>query len=200
MPDDEFDHDFERPATPEPLDDFETRLTRLELEMREKLRLDPQALNDEFVGCASAIGRVGELYARSIDAHLKAKIRTKKLWALLQTQARDDFKEQRDREQAKEDKRPLEKGQKRDRVKSEATEANVDAWVHSQPSYIRALEDEAEAEALKQLARSNLDAMMARKDCLVQLGAGQRAEMERDPVLRDRQLAQRSARRHEDFG
>ena len=192
------DHDIPDVPRAVPIEDFETRMLRMEADMRERLLVDPEALQKAFVECSAEIAHVGAVYARATQAHLRAKIKVKKMWALCSAQAREDFDVERAAAQLKEDARVLEKGEKREKIKSRVTEPGVEAEIWSNPRYLAAAEEEADADSLRILARANLDAVMARKDCLVQLGAGQRAEMERDPVIRDRARAQRSQRTDHD--
>jgi hypothetical protein len=171
--------------------DMETELLELEADLRDRLRIDPQALEQEFLACPTHIAYLGAKNARAIGVHLRAKIHCKKLWGLLLMQAREDIEDEQARAQDAENAAALAGERKAKDVKVRVTESMVESRAQQMTSWQDAQEAEAAAEVARELAKSNLAAIMAKKDMLVQLGANARAEMERDPIIRDRLRVQR---------
>lgn len=151
-------------------DALEERLALEEIEMRKRLMIEPTALEEEFIRCSGDIAFVAGQHSRRVHAHLVARIREKRLRGLLTLKHRNNL---------------IAAG-------SKATVGEVEAAVDMDPDYIQAKLDEATAEALREDGKGKLLAALAKKDMLVQMGANFRAEMERDPVIRERHRAARS--------
>lgn len=144
-------------------------LTRAELELREIVALDPQALEKEFVEIGSQIAFVGARHARAIRGHLQSKARAKRLRGLLLLRARESI---------------LDRGGK-------PTESQVEAIADQYAEWVEAQTEEIEAEVAREQAKGFIAAAVAKKDMLVQLGANFRQEGERDPSIIDQRRAGR---------
>lgn len=144
---------------------------KLALALRARLRVDPNALDEEFVACPADIAYLGALHARAIGDQLRAKGRAKRVRAFVR----------------------IEKRKALIAANGKTTVDEVDAEVELDARVEAADEDEIVAEVELTTAKANFAAVMAKKDMIVQMGATMRAEMERDPVIvRDR----REARQH----
>lgn len=158
----------------------------LELDLRERLRINPLMLQPEFVRIPMHIAVLGKRHGEAVENRLRAKTRSKKLWGLMLMQARDDLEQENDRKQQVEyDTAEREKRKALD-VRVRITESMVDSRAWQYPVWLAAQDDEAAAERREVAAKANFEAIRAKKDALVQLGATERAEMERDPIVRDR--------------
>ena len=143
-------------------EDAGTATLELELDLRERLRIDPQALQDEFVACPANIAYLGARHGCALRDHLRAKIRSKKTRALLAVQWRQDILD----------------------TNGKVTDAQVEQAVDRDPRWVDVAHAEVDAEVAAVTTKTDVAAMLAKKDMLVQLGATDRAEMERDPVVR----------------
>jgi hypothetical protein len=171
--------------------DVDTELLELEADLRDRLRIDPMALEQEFVRAPANIAYLGNKHAQAIGAHLRAKIRVKKLWGLVLMQARENLEQENEENQQAENASAAKSDRKPKDVKVRITESMVEARAHQMKMWQDAQEDEVNAEVAREVAKANFEAIRAKKDMLVQLGATFRAEMERDPVVRDRLRVQR---------
>jgi hypothetical protein len=82
--------------------DFELA-PEIEAELYDRLKIDPLALDHEFLTCASNIAWLGAKHGSALRTYLHAKIGSKKLWALLLIQAREDLQGEQDEKQNAED-------------------------------------------------------------------------------------------------
>ncbi len=149
-----------------PEDDGVAAILEEELAVRERLRVDPNSLDEDLGRCASDIAYVGARQARAVLEHGRARIGVKKLRALAYLRCK---------EAAIDTYGP--RG---------ATVDVVNSLVEGDPQVLAAEERELTGEVRLALAKTNVAASMARRDMLVQVGAARRAEMERDPVVRRR--------------
>lgn len=172
-------------------DSEDLALLELEQDLRERLRIDPAGLQDEFLRCPANIALIAARHAKAIGENLRAKIRSKKLWGLMMMQAREDLEAANDSAQTLEDTGAEKEKRKAKDVRVRITESMVESRAHQMPAWVDAQENEVVSEVVRETAKGNLAAIMAKKDCLVQLGASARAELERDPVVRDRLRVQR---------
>lgn len=170
----------------------------LEAELFDRLKIDPLGLDSEFINCAANIAWLGAKHGAALREHLLAKIAAKKLTALYLIQARDDITAEQEDAQTTEDAQAAKLGKKAKDLKGKVTESMVEARAYQIPALCRAQEREAEAEVALAIAKTNLTAMLAKRDMLVQMGANVRAEMERDPTIRSHKAHQR--REGDDFG
>ena len=173
--------------------DFELA-PEIEAELYDRLKLDPLALDNEFLTCASNIAWLGAKHGAALRDYLRAKIASKKLWALLLIQAREDLLAEQDEKQNAEDAAALVEKRKAKDVKARVTESIVESRAGTYPMWLDAQEREADAEVAMTVAKTNLTAMLAKRDMLVQMGANVRAEMERDPTIRAHKDHQRRER------
>lgn len=169
-----------------------TELLEIEQDLRERLRIDPLALEQEFITCPGNIAYLGAKHGAAIRDHLRAEIRRKKLWGLLLIQAREELESLQQEAQTKENLAASVGDRKTKDVKVRVTESMVESHAQQLAAWQRAQEEEIEAEVTREVARTNLAAMLAKKDMLVQMGANQRAEMERDPTIRNTVMMRRS--------
>lgn len=68
--------------------------------------------------------------------------------------------------------------------KGRVTVGEVEACVVTDPSYIDAKAKEIVADGEKVRLSGVLDALQAKRECIIGLGANRRAEMQRDPLIR----------------
>lgn len=136
----------------------------VEARLRAAARIDPLALDDEFVRLPGDVAFWTARHAAAIGHHLRAEAKRKKLRGLLLLEAREDM---------------LANGLK-------PTESQVDAMVEHDQRYQDALVDEIATEVERERLKGAVTALLTKRDMCVQLGANHRAEMERDPVIRER--------------
>lgn len=149
-----------------PVNPNDSSLLEEELAVRERLRVDPNAIDEDLSRAAGDIAYAGARHARTVLAHGRAKIGTKKIRALAMMNAKE---------------RAIDVyGEKK------ATVDVIKAMVDLDPAVVAAEELELEMEAAMGLAKTNVAATQARKDMLVQVAATRRAEIERDPVVMSR--------------
>jgi len=153
--------------TPADLDNGTAEL--VEERWRQTLRIDPQALNEEFYRCPNDIAYLAAVHAQAIGLHLRAKARAKRLLGLLRIRARLEL----------------------ETAGKKPTESQVDARVDQMPEYQQAQSDEIDAEVARETAKGRVTGIVAKRDMLVQLGANHRQEMQMDPVIRDNKRAGR---------
>jgi hypothetical protein len=123
--------------------------------LRQSVEITPEALQEEFTRIPSDMAYWGERYAEATGEALRAYHGRKFAYAeaLLQHKA----------------------ACKLNGIKM--TEAEVAAQAEVDPAYQTAVLREAEAEAAKVAAKTRFDAVVAKKDMVVSIGATQRAEM-----------------------
>ena len=141
--------------------------------LAECVHIDPLAVQDEYVRVSADLAYWNAQYAKSVRDSLIAKVELDILERELYPKCR----------QVLEDGgvRPTEAA-----IDIECTSPRATTIGHSD-AWKAAKRQLAEAEADKAKAYGVVDAVRAKKDLLISLGAHIRAEMERDPVLRDQQ-------------
>lgn len=141
-------------------------LAALELEagLRERLKIEPLALEEEFLRCPADIAYIAALHGRAIEELNRAKVYARKIKGLVYNAHRQQMLD----------------------ASLKPTEGQIEARLDQDERWIQAQLEEGAAENVAATARGNLNAIMAKKDMLVQMGATQRAEMEREPMIRDR--------------
>lgn len=142
-------------------EDIGLQTLEAENELRDRLKITPEALEEEFVAIPGDIAYIAGRHARASTNHLLAKVRTARLRALLTAEARQKLMD----------------------LGSKATVNEVEAAVDSDDRWVSAQVDEIEAAAMVAVEKGALLAIVAKRDMLVQLGANHRAEMERDPSI-----------------
>lgn len=168
------DHEDEEAPNADELSDeaaeeLEARIADEELKLRERLKIEPLALEEEFVRCPSDISYQSAKYARALGEYLRCRSAQKRMRGLLLLKA---YQQLRD-------------------TGGKPTESQVAAMVDQDPRWLRMRHAEDNADALREKAKGDMQAVLAKKDMLVQMGATARAEMERDPAIRDRRYVQR---------
>lgn len=130
----------------------------------------PEQLQEEFVRTPADMAYWGREFADAARARDMSKLLTKRVRAQVEKAVRAA---------------PRAAGEKA------PTEATVAAAVETDAGVIAAEEAEADAEYQVAVIKGTLDAIRAKRDMLIQLGAQQRLEMESDPLIRQRIVARR---------
>jgi hypothetical protein len=184
------------PKAPAPLKEGDIEL--LEAELREAIRVEPTTLEEEFVRTGADLAWWSAKSARALGAHLRATARRKRLHGLLYIRARQELEEIAEDATLVRvlDDEPL-KGRKPKppRERRPPTEGMVEARLEGYPEWEQAVEDEIAAEVERERLKGAVVALLARKDMVVQLGATARAEMEREPMIRDLRRIERERQR-----
>lgn len=128
-------------------------------------QVDPLQLKKEFVEIASLLATFNEQYAEALRKHLRAKRRKEETYARVYLE-------------------------KRETTEEKLTEGMLKAMVESDEEYEMACRWAIDAEIEKVRAGGRCEALRAKKDALISLGAHVRAELSGDPKLRDYQAAQ----------
>ena len=150
---------------PEP-DAGETQILEEELAIRDRLRVDPSSLDDDLARCAGDIAYAGSRQARATLQQGRAKIRAKKTRAIVYLQCKETATDTYGARGA--------------------TVDVINALVDQDPRYLAAAEDEVVADATLTVAKTNVQAALARKDMVVQVASSLRAEIARDGYVVER--------------
>ncbi len=132
----------------------------------------PELLDEEFKRLPGDLAYWGERYAQALRLHLDAKAGAKVTRAKRELEIREKLRSEA----------PTDAKGKPERV----TEGAVTCSLESDDQVIDADTAERIAEVEVQRIKVILDAIRAKRDMIIQLGAQYRAEMERDPSLRTR--------------
>lgn len=135
----------------------------LELKLRNRLKIEPEALDEEFQRCAASVATVGAHYAVAIGEHLRSKSRAKRTRGLVWLELRETLQNKHGR----------------------ATADHIAAAVEQDQRVIDADDDEITCEVARERKKSDLAAMMAKRDMLIQMGSARRSEMASDPSIRE---------------
>lgn len=140
------------------------RLNDIEVDdyLAKACEIDPLGLQEEYVRLPADLGYWNQKYAIAYRLHARARLSRKRLEALLAIEHRQGM---------------LDEGRK-------PTEAMVAVAVETDERLAEAMEAEVEHEVEKVRLWGVLDAVRAKKDMLVSLGAQLRAEMNSDPSVR----------------
>ena len=128
---------------------------------KECVKLEPTALESEFVRYTADFAFWGQKVAETKQQESLAKLSLEVLEADLDTMAREALAG---------DKKP--------------TEAMIGAWVTKHPAHTEASKTLFSASYEHDRAKAVWDAMRAKRDMLVGLGAQQRAEMQHEPTVK----------------
>ena len=150
------------PEQPEPMAEGDKEL--VEARLRNAARIEPTCLDEEFIRLPGDIAFWTARHAAAIGHSLRAEGYRKKLRALLLIEHRETM---------------IQHGFK-------PTESQVDSKTECDDRYQEAVAAEITCEVERERLKGAVNALMAKRDMLVQMGANHRAEMERDPVVRDR--------------
>jgi hypothetical protein len=157
------------------LQDTETKLLRdieVDAYLVDCVKLDPIALDEEFIRLPGDLAYWNEKYAQAIRAHLHAKHDADKTRAAVMLEIREEAAS----------------------TGVKMTVADVDARVTIDERVSEADIALVEAEAAMKHARVRCEAVMAKRDMLQSLGAKIRAEMS-DPVVREQFAGRRLSER-----
>ncbi len=160
------------PATPTEASMRGERLLELEDYLRECVGIDPLQLNDEFIRIPGDLAYWNARYARALRTFLMAKVDKDITRGRLEPILRAAI---------------INAGGK-------PTEKQIDGLIDSNQSYIDICHALVDAEVEKNECYGALDAIRAKKEMLISLGAHLRAEMEHDPLLRDQVVGSRGER------
>jgi hypothetical protein len=124
--------------------------------------IDPLALTDEFTKIPSHLARYNELYADALRLHLSAKVKVDRAYAASYIRCRAEAEE----------------------TGAKTTEGMIKSMVDNDPTYHAAQDHSVVCEAEKARLWGVLDALRAKRDALISLGAHLRAEMAGSPSIR----------------
>jgi len=147
--------------------------------LADTVQIEPLALEEEFIRLPADLAYWNERYSQAVRAFLISKIEVERCGARLHLEVRTRLMGVAVPEGAK-SKGP--------------TVADIEAAVESEPELQAARMRALDAEVDKVRLQGVLDAVRAKRDMLVQLGARARIEMEADPVIRDRIQARQAQR------
>jgi hypothetical protein len=128
---------------------------------KECVRLEPTALEEEFVRYTADLAYWGERLAEAKRTEALDKLQRDVVAADLDVAAREALAG---------DKKP--------------TEAAVSAWVQKHPAMLESEKNLIECGFHVDRVRATYDALRAKRDMLVGLGAQQRAELQGEPTIR----------------
>lgn len=162
----------------------EAKVTELRAKMFAAARVDLDDLQSEFARMSAELAFWGARTAFAHIEYLRAQARSKRLYGFFALRARDDLEEER--------------GQGARNV----TEAMVDAAVRRNDDWREIEEDEFTARLAYEEHKSQMAALSAKRDMLMQLGADRRREWELDPSIRETKIAHknRNTRSEDDDG
>jgi hypothetical protein len=148
--------------------------------LKDCVRIEPLALEEEFVRMPADLAYWNERYAKAVRAHLIAKIDGDRSRAWARQALRIKFTNP-------ENAHMLGGGK--------VTEALLESHITVYPS-VRAADDaEIEAEAKKIRLHGIIEAIRTKRDMLISLGANMRAEMQNDPMIKNEQREAREQRK-----
>ncbi len=131
--------------------------------LRECVKIEPLAIQEEFVRIPMDLAYWNARYARALKNYLMSKIEVDVMYARLEPEIRQAL---------------INAGAK-------VTEAQVKSAIESNEDYIAVRRDQVNAEVEKNELFGCLDAIRSKKEMLISLGAHLRAEMEGDPTIRE---------------
>lgn len=128
----------------------------LDKQYGDSLDITPEAIEEEYVRCVPHLARQNELYAEAVRRFLHAERAVKKLAAHLYLQFREE-------------------------ATKRISEHTLKAMVETDESYQDAKIEAIEAEAAKVKLYGRVEAMRAKKEAIISIGAQLRAEMGGSP-------------------
>lgn len=153
----------------------------LEQYLKECVRVEPMLLEEEFVRLPSDIAFWSERYAEAYFHFLDRESYRKELYGRLYV----------------EHNKALSMGRMGTRG---PTVGEIDAAVLQDPLHAAARKEENQAEAAKIRLFGVMEALRAKKDALVSIGATRRAEMSGDPMIRRDAAIERARQENEQWG
>ena len=127
-------------------------------DVRAVVEIDEHDLSAEYASAPHHLALWGERYARAQEEYLRAKLGRERCEARLRLALREEWEA--------------------DPKNKRCTEAQLDAMVSAHDEYAGAKVTEIEAEAVALRARGITQALRAKTEMLISLGATQRAEMQ----------------------
>lgn len=149
--------------------DYEDRLKELDPYLLDSVRIIPELISDEYVRVPSDLAYWNARYAQAAEDFARAKHTLDLLRARLVKLIREEFAS----------------------LGLKPNESQVDAAIEAHPDCIASRENVTSTERTKLEMYGNVDAVRTKRDMLVSLGAHLRAEMEHDPVIRERMAGRR---------
>lgn len=138
----------------------------LEAYRRASIRIEPLQIQDEYVRVPSDLAYWTEMHATIYREWQLAKFSREQEWGAAVNRARSELSS---------------RGGK-------ATVSDVEAYAINDPAYVKAKRDEVHLEAERQRLLGMVEAVRTKRDMLVSLGAHIRAELEHDPIIKEREL------------
>ncbi len=134
-----------------------------EVRLEEAVRIEPLALEEEFVRLPGDLSYWNQLYADAYQSWLEAKLGRETMYA----------------------KKYMEhKTYLLSTTKGRVTESEVESAVLTDDAYINAKTHEIQTESDKIRLYGIMDAIRSKRDMLISIGAQHRAEMQNDPSIR----------------
>lgn len=140
----------------------------LEAYRRASIRIEPLAIQEEYVRVPADLAFWSEQHSVLYREWQLAKFEREQEWGRAIERARADLSSER---------KGLGRG---------PTVASIEAYAIQDPLYVKAKNEEIHLEAERQRLLGMVDAVRTKRDMLVSLGAHIRAEMERDPVIKEK--------------
>lgn len=137
------------------------------------VRIEPLALQEEFIRLPADYSYWNEQYRQSLERHLLAKAERERVWA---------------------GRYIVESERTHPTTGKPVTVDYAKANIEIDAEYQQTVADSIAAEAAMAHARGVLEAIRTKRECLISLGATQRQELEHDPLVRSRAENERMAR------
>lgn len=148
--------------------------------LRECVRIEPMALEEEFVRVPADLAYWNEEYSKIYQFWLERKMIREQVQAMVQTECREHL------EITKKGGKP--------------TVGEVENEMILDTRYQQAKSKEIQAESEKVRLAGVLDALRSKRDMLISLGAHMRAEMQNDPMIRRTAAVDREVRNAQEHG
>ena len=131
-------------------------------DLQNVVKIEPLAMQEEFIRVPADLAYWNELYAQVLKRYLVGKAQSEHLWARLWLETREKLLT----------------------TDGKATEKMIENATMANPEWQKAHLALVEVEAEKSSIRGTVDAIAAKKEMLISLGAHVRAEMDGDPMVR----------------
>lgn len=171
----------------------------LEQYLFDSVSITPEALSEEFARVSLDLAYWNAQYAEALKAYRFAEIEQKRTKAMLYIKHRTLLQEAAIAEAHSSPAEVDAKGKPKPVKVERVTEAQVDSAVINDPDMVVMDNNLIVTEVEKEKVRGVLDAVRAKREMVVSLGAHIRAEMAGDPLLRT-QLANNRSMRTENGG
>ncbi len=134
-----------------------------------QFEIDQLQLDKEFRRLPALLAIANEEYAEALGYHLRTKYRVKRIYAKRYLELRIEMAEEG----------------------TKVTEKNLEHRTETDDQYQKAVARSIAADVERSRAWGKCEALRAKRDALVSLGANVRAEMQGDPSIRDRERRRR---------